>query len=192
MRPGFPSGSVPTQETEVQSLAREVPTCLRASNPVHHSCWACAPEPRSHSHWAHVQQLLKPKCPRAPALQQEKPPQWEAHTLQRRAAPAHRSWRKAQPAMKSRHSQKEKKKKKFLRVLRGQDPNSFQLPLFHLGFHQKCPDPNCRVKKSLHGHHPRDCLFYLRDWSAVRLQKLLQVRWPTWLVCQLPRRGGRV
>ncbi|XP_004864183.1 E3 ubiquitin-protein ligase RNF31 isoform X1 [Heterocephalus glaber] len=38
----------------------------------------------------------------------------------------------------------------------------------------KCPDPNCRVKKSLHGHHPRDCLFYLRDWSAGRLQKLLQ------------------
>ncbi|OWK09681.1 RNF31, partial [Cervus elaphus hippelaphus] len=58
--------------------------------------------------------------------------------------------------------------------LRGQDPNSFQLPLSHLGFHQKCPDPNCRVKKSLHGHHPRDCLFYLRDWSAGRLQKLLQ------------------
>ncbi|XP_036210773.1 E3 ubiquitin-protein ligase RNF31 isoform X3 [Myotis myotis] len=38
----------------------------------------------------------------------------------------------------------------------------------------KCPEPNCRVKKSLHGHHPRDCLFYLRDWSALRLQKLLQ------------------
>ncbi|XP_066884792.1 E3 ubiquitin-protein ligase RNF31 isoform X9 [Kogia breviceps] len=38
----------------------------------------------------------------------------------------------------------------------------------------KCPDPNCRVKKSLHGHHPRDCLFYLRDWTAPRLQKLLQ------------------
>ncbi|XP_058522230.1 E3 ubiquitin-protein ligase RNF31 isoform X2 [Ochotona princeps] len=38
----------------------------------------------------------------------------------------------------------------------------------------KCPDPNCRVKKSLHGHHPRDCLFYLRDWTAIRLQKLLQ------------------
>ncbi|XP_054433831.1 E3 ubiquitin-protein ligase RNF31 [Pteronotus mesoamericanus] len=38
----------------------------------------------------------------------------------------------------------------------------------------KCPDPNCRVKKSLHGHHPRDCLFYLRDWAAPRLQKLLQ------------------
>ncbi|XP_059952395.1 E3 ubiquitin-protein ligase RNF31 isoform X5 [Mesoplodon densirostris] len=38
----------------------------------------------------------------------------------------------------------------------------------------KCPDPNCRVKKSLHGHHPRDCLFYLRDWTAPRLQRLLQ------------------
>ncbi|EDL36276.1 E3 ubiquitin-protein ligase RNF31 [Mus musculus] len=38
----------------------------------------------------------------------------------------------------------------------------------------KCPDPNCKVKKSLHGHHPRDCLFYLRDWTAARLQKLLQ------------------
>ncbi|XP_044235504.1 E3 ubiquitin-protein ligase RNF31 isoform X3 [Ursus arctos] len=38
----------------------------------------------------------------------------------------------------------------------------------------KCPDPNCRVKKSLHGHHPRDCLFYLRDWTVLRLQKLLQ------------------
>ncbi|XP_037690551.1 E3 ubiquitin-protein ligase RNF31 [Choloepus didactylus] len=38
----------------------------------------------------------------------------------------------------------------------------------------KCQDPNCRVRKSLHGHHPRDCLFYLRDWTAVRLQKLLQ------------------
>nr|XP_004463423.1 E3 ubiquitin-protein ligase RNF31 isoform X2 [Dasypus novemcinctus] len=38
----------------------------------------------------------------------------------------------------------------------------------------KCPDPNCRVRKSLHGHHPRDCLFYLRDWPALRLQRLLQ------------------
>ncbi|XP_030889731.1 E3 ubiquitin-protein ligase RNF31 isoform X5 [Leptonychotes weddellii] len=59
-------------------------------------------------------------------------------------------------------------------VLRSQDPNRLQLPLSHLGFRQKCPDPNCRVKKSLHGHHPRDCLFYLRDWTVLRLQKLLQ------------------
>lgn len=71
-------------------------------------------------------------------------------------------------------------------------PQQSPTSLSHLGFCQKCPDPNCRVKKSLHGHHPRDCLFYLRDWTAVRLQKLLQVRHgqPGW-VCRLPRRGGR-
>lgn len=27
----------------------------------------------------------------------------------------------------------------------------------------------------LHAHHPRDCLFYLRDWEPARLQVLLQV-----------------
>uniref|UniRef100_A0A8C1WKG6 RBR-type E3 ubiquitin transferase n=1 Tax=Cyprinus carpio TaxID=7962 RepID=A0A8C1WKG6_CYPCA len=27
----------------------------------------------------------------------------------------------------------------------------------------------------LHAHHPRDCLFYLRDWEPARLQALLQV-----------------
>lgn len=60
-----------------------------------------------------------------------------------------------------------------------QVPTSFSC----LDFYQKCPDPNCKVKKSLHGHHPRDCLFYLRDWTAARLQKLLQVRGgqPAWV-----------
>ncbi|XP_062994591.1 E3 ubiquitin-protein ligase RNF31 isoform X2 [Elgaria multicarinata webbii] len=38
----------------------------------------------------------------------------------------------------------------------------------------KCPIPDCRIRRSLHGHHPRDCLFYLRDWDVVRLQRLLQ------------------
>lgn len=58
------------------------------------------------------------------------------------------------------------------------EPNTFSnlLSFPYLDPLQKCPDPNCRVKKSLHGHHPRDCLFYLRDWDALRLQKLLQVR----------------
>ncbi|KAI7809611.1 hypothetical protein IRJ41_012670 [Triplophysa rosa] len=28
--------------------------------------------------------------------------------------------------------------------------------------------------KGLHAHHPRDCLYHLRDWSVVRLQNLLQ------------------
>ncbi|XP_054621582.1 E3 ubiquitin-protein ligase RNF31-like isoform X1 [Dunckerocampus dactyliophorus] len=36
----------------------------------------------------------------------------------------------------------------------------------------------CRTEQcsytGLHAHHPRDCLFYLRDWEAARLQALLQ------------------
>ncbi|XP_077646031.1 E3 ubiquitin-protein ligase RNF31 [Lonchura striata] len=43
-------------------------------------------------------------------------------------------------------------------------------------FHQpgSCPSPQCPLGGSLHGHHPRDCLFYLRDWEPTRLQQLLQ------------------
>ncbi|KAM9251664.1 LOW QUALITY PROTEIN: E3 ubiquitin-protein ligase RNF31 [Cariama cristata] len=43
-------------------------------------------------------------------------------------------------------------------------------------FHAKdrCPDRGCPLRGSLHGHHPRDCLFYLRDWEPPRLQRLLQ------------------
>uniref|UniRef100_A0A3B4YIK5 Si:dkey-181m9.8 n=1 Tax=Seriola lalandi dorsalis TaxID=1841481 RepID=A0A3B4YIK5_SERLL len=33
----------------------------------------------------------------------------------------------------------------------------------------------CRVLLSLHAHHPRDCLYHLRDWSVTRLHLLLQV-----------------
>ncbi|CAN9506077.1 unnamed protein product [Ophioblennius macclurei] len=37
---------------------------------------------------------------------------------------------------------------------------------------------NCRAIRceypGLHAHHPRDCLFYLRDWEPARLQELLQ------------------
>ena len=45
--------------------------------------WACALEPKSRNYWAHVLQLLKPGCPKAQALQEEKSPQWEACTLLR-------------------------------------------------------------------------------------------------------------
>ncbi|KAM4710357.1 E3 ubiquitin-protein ligase RNF31 isoform 2-T3 [Discoglossus pictus] len=38
----------------------------------------------------------------------------------------------------------------------------------------KCIVPSCTVRMSLHAHHPRDCLFYLRDWEVPRLQRLLQ------------------
>ena len=48
-----------------------------------HNYWACAPEPGSCNSWAHTPRLLKPGCPRARAVQQEKPSQWEARALQR-------------------------------------------------------------------------------------------------------------
>ncbi|XP_047424660.1 E3 ubiquitin-protein ligase RNF31-like [Mugil cephalus] len=36
-----------------------------------------------------------------------------------------------------------------------------------------CKAPLCNYP-GLHAHHPRDCLFYLRDWEPQRLQALLQ------------------
>ncbi|XP_026148244.1 E3 ubiquitin-protein ligase RNF31 [Mastacembelus armatus] len=36
-----------------------------------------------------------------------------------------------------------------------------------------CKTPQCSYT-GLHAHHPRDCLFYLRDWEPARLQALLQ------------------
>ncbi|XP_018589493.1 E3 ubiquitin-protein ligase RNF31 isoform X2 [Scleropages formosus] len=39
-------------------------------------------------------------------------------------------------------------------------------------FHTTCSVPHCSVT-GLHAHHPRDCLFYLRDWEPARLQALL-------------------
>ncbi|KAH0626158.1 hypothetical protein JD844_000959, partial [Phrynosoma platyrhinos] len=46
----------------------------------------------------------------------------------------------------------------------------------------KCPIADCPIRRSLHGHHPRDCLFYLRDWDVPRLQQLLQkdTSWHEW------------
>ncbi|MED6295607.1 hypothetical protein CHARACLAT_033548, partial [Characodon lateralis] len=37
--------------------------------------------------------------------------------------------------------------------------------------------------KGLHAHHPRDCLYHLRDWSVSRLHRLLQYyrMSPSWL-----------
>ncbi|KAL1006476.1 hypothetical protein UPYG_G00072840 [Umbra pygmaea] len=36
-----------------------------------------------------------------------------------------------------------------------------------------CKTAQCKIT-GLHAHHPRDCLFYLRDWEPARLQELLQ------------------
>uniref|UniRef100_A0A3P8U355 Uncharacterized protein n=1 Tax=Amphiprion percula TaxID=161767 RepID=A0A3P8U355_AMPPE len=40
-------------------------------------------------------------------------------------------------------------------------------------FHTTCAVDECSVT-GLHAHHPRDCLFYLRDWEPSRLQALLK------------------
>ena len=40
------------QETRVQSLVQEDPTCLRATEPVCHSCWARALEPEGCNYWS--------------------------------------------------------------------------------------------------------------------------------------------
>ena len=75
------------QETPVQSLIREDPTCQGATQPMCHDYWACAIQPGSHNNRTHVPQFLKPVCPRAYAPQQEEPPQWAACTLQLESSP---------------------------------------------------------------------------------------------------------
>ena len=59
------------------SLIWEDPTGRRAADPVHHNQWACSLEPKSHNHWAHRPQLLKPEHPEGRALCQETPLQRE-------------------------------------------------------------------------------------------------------------------
>ena len=78
---------LPVRETWVQALIWEALTCHRANNPVHHNYRACVLGPVSHNYCAHVPQLRKPEDPRACTLQQEKPPQWEAHTSQLESSP---------------------------------------------------------------------------------------------------------
>ena len=106
----FPGGAVvknpPASAGDKGSIP--CPTCHGATKAVRHNHWVSALEPASHNCWAHVPQQLKPACRRArvPQLlspcaatteacttrargpQQEKPPQWEARTLQQRVAPA--------------------------------------------------------------------------------------------------------
>ena len=55
------------QGTQVEALVWEDPTYYGATKPVLHDYWA--------------------RVPRTHALQQEKPPQWEARAPQRRVAP---------------------------------------------------------------------------------------------------------
>ena len=82
---------LPRQGTRVRALVREDPTCRGATKPVSHNYWACALEPASHNYWSPRATTTEARAPRACAPQQEKPPQWEARTPQRRIAPACRN-----------------------------------------------------------------------------------------------------
>ena len=77
---------LPMQGTRVRSLVWEDPTCHRATKPV------------SHKYWARV--------PRARALQQEKPLQWEARAPQLRVAPLAATRESPRAATETQHSQK--------------------------------------------------------------------------------------
>ena len=68
---------------KISHAAEQLSLCATTTEPASHNYWACTLEPMSRNYWAHV--------PRARTPQQEKPPQWEAHALQRRVAPAHRN-----------------------------------------------------------------------------------------------------
>ena len=83
---------LPMQGMQVQALVRELRSHMPWSN------WARVPRLLSLSSRACKPQLQSPSAttteacvPRAHAPQQEKPPQWEAHTPQQRVSPAHRN-----------------------------------------------------------------------------------------------------
>ena len=75
---------LPTQETWVQSMVQEDPTCSGATNPRHHNYWAA--------------------CPRARALQQETPLQWETYAPRLERSPTSLNCRKAWAATKTQQS----------------------------------------------------------------------------------------
>ena len=87
---------LPMQGTWVRSLDWEDPTCRGATKSVRHNYWAHT----RHNYWS--PHALGPTCcnywarmPRARALQQEKPPQWEACAPQQRVAPLSLQLKKA-------------------------------------------------------------------------------------------------
>ena len=96
------------QETPVQSLVWEDPTCFRATKPVH-NCWACALEPGSCNY-----RILEPLQPWAHRPQQEKPLQWEACVSRLESSPQLPTREKARATSKTPNSPKKKKKKKVV------------------------------------------------------------------------------
>ena len=119
------------QGTRVRALVQEDPTCRGATKPMRHNYWACTLESTSHNYWARVPQLLslhsrahEPQLlsphvtttevhtPRAHALQQEKPPQWEARAPQQRESPLAATRESLQGRPNAALKKKKKKKKK--------------------------------------------------------------------------------
>ena len=82
---------LPMQGTRVRALVREYPTCHGATKPMCHNYWACALEPASYNYWSPHDTTTEACMPRACALQQEKPLQWEARAPQWRVAPCRHS-----------------------------------------------------------------------------------------------------
>ena len=75
---------LPVQGTWVLSLVRENPTCRKATKSMSHDYSASTLEPKNQNYWLllHMQALLKREHPRACALQQKMPLQWETLALQ--------------------------------------------------------------------------------------------------------------
>ena len=80
------------------------PTCCGATKPVCQIHWACVLELGNHNRWAQELQLLKPVCPRGPALKQEKLPQWEVQALQLESSPLAVKREKTLAATQTQHS----------------------------------------------------------------------------------------
>ena len=92
MGEGFPRGTVVGNPSANSGDTSSSPGLGRSHMPW--SNWAHAPQLLSLRSGTHEPQLLSPRAttteahaPKACALQQERPPQWEAHALQRRVAP---------------------------------------------------------------------------------------------------------
>ena len=66
---------LPMQEARVPFLVRKDPTWVRATKPANHNYCTTTLGPGTHNYWARTLQLLRPRCPRACALQ------WEATTM---------------------------------------------------------------------------------------------------------------
>ena len=135
---------LPIQETWFQSLVWEGPWCLREAKPRHHNYW---------------------RLSGAGALQQAKPPRWEACSLPRRAAPLI-------TARESPHGNEDRRARSWLHkeLLKGVSTNKM------LDFGK---------------HHLKDFFFRLDDYLRMMLGSILPRLggWPQWPLIPLILKG---